>query len=129
VEWARYGIEVAGLLVAGGLVTRWLDRRMRSIEQEKAEADLEAGARDQTQVWYRRWQEEVDARLADREAHRMGIEKLQAESAEKAASCEERIAAIQAALAEEVKKRQALERKVVRLENQIRSLGHIPEPT
>ena len=81
--WANFLIGFAGVVTASGVVGWWLNRRLNQeiarkthIEAESAVDEALEQAREQTRVWYKRWQEEVDARTADRVTYRSEINSL-----------------------------------------------------
>ena len=81
--WADFLIGFAGVIAASGAVGWWLNRRLNQeivrkthIEAEAAVDEALEQAREQTRVWYGRWQEEVSAREADRVTYRSEIDAL-----------------------------------------------------
>lgn len=114
-SWVNAVVGFLGVIVASGIVAWWLNRKLNREMARQAHADANHAedstllqAREQARVWYDRWQEEVDAREADRVAHRKAVEDLQA------------------ALAKEVLARSKLESRVDSLVAQMRTAGLQP---
>lgn len=101
------------------LVSVILLRRQRLAETRMAEHEVVEAERDSEYEWYEKWRDCVKAREEAALAHDKAIKQLQCR-------IETEEQKWQRALSTEVQRRQALETRVARLEQQIRSVGLDP---
>ena len=117
-----------GILLGGGLLALWFDRRLKAAQTLQARAEAqetehgdETTGWEQARIWRDRWQEEVAAREADRGAHRLALETIARERAEDGR-------AFHRLIGQEATARRALEDRVATLEGILRQHG-IPLPS
>ena len=126
-DWLPAVGSVLGVLGAGEIVRRWLNRQVIRIEHRQAAAtasqaehDLERSDQEAAYTWHQRWEAQVRERAEEAEQHRAQVEALVIEHrAEKAEW--------QAIVAAQAKKITALERRIAKLEKQVRVLGEEPD--
>ena len=119
-DWLPAAGSALGVLGAGEIVRRWLNRQVIRIEQRQAEHQLEQSEHEAGYTWHQRWEAQVKERADEAEQHRSHLEALVIEHrAEKAEWL--------AVVAEQSKKITALERRIAKLEKQVRTLGEEPD--
>jgi len=116
-------VDVAAVIGSIGSITALVSivllRRQRQAETKLAEHDAVEAERDSEFEWYEKWRGCVKDREDADLAHDQAIKALQTRIALEETKWK-------SALADETRRRQQLEKRVLRLEAQVRSLGHDP---